>query len=47
MESGIPGRLEPAVDTTLVEGLDTELIIEKDCGEDNICVPDLHITARP
>uniref|UniRef100_A0A914LSE6 Integrin alpha-2 domain-containing protein n=2 Tax=Meloidogyne TaxID=189290 RepID=A0A914LSE6_MELIC len=47
VESGIPGRLEPAVDTTLVEGLDTELIIEKDCGEDNICVPDLHITARP
>uniref|UniRef100_A0A1I8B8M8 Integrin_alpha2 domain-containing protein n=1 Tax=Meloidogyne hapla TaxID=6305 RepID=A0A1I8B8M8_MELHA len=47
VESGTPGRLEPAVDTTLVEGLDTELIIEKDCGEDNICVPDLHITARP
>lgn len=39
--------LEPAVDTTLGDSLDTELIIEKDCGEDNVCIPDLHINAQP
>lgn len=24
-----------------------QLIIEKNCGDDNICVPDLQITAKP
>lgn len=40
--------LEPAVDTTLPNssGFVTELTIEKDCGDDNICVPDLQINAQ-
>uniref|UniRef100_A0A7E4WBD7 Integrin_alpha2 domain-containing protein n=1 Tax=Panagrellus redivivus TaxID=6233 RepID=A0A7E4WBD7_PANRE len=38
--------LEPAVDTTLPEAFTTDLIIEKDCGEDNVCIPDLQMTAK-
>uniref|UniRef100_A0A914YIK9 Integrin alpha-2 domain-containing protein n=1 Tax=Panagrolaimus superbus TaxID=310955 RepID=A0A914YIK9_9BILA len=39
--------LEPAVDTTLPQAFTTELVIEKDCGEDNVCIPDLQMTAKP
>uniref|UniRef100_A0A914I6I6 Integrin alpha-2 domain-containing protein n=1 Tax=Globodera rostochiensis TaxID=31243 RepID=A0A914I6I6_GLORO len=47
VERGGAGVLEPAVDTT-TDGaaMETELIIEKNCGEDNICVPDLHVQAH-
>ncbi|CAD5219487.1 unnamed protein product [Bursaphelenchus xylophilus] len=41
-----PGQLEPAVDTTLPQAFVTELTIEKDCGDDNVCVPDLQVRAR-
>lgn len=40
------GELEPAVDTTLPQSFETELTIEKDCGDDNVCVPDLKIFAQ-
>uniref|UniRef100_A0AC34PUH9 Integrin alpha-2 domain-containing protein n=1 Tax=Panagrolaimus sp. JU765 TaxID=591449 RepID=A0AC34PUH9_9BILA len=39
--------LEPAIDTTLPQTFTTELVIEKDCGEDNVCVPDLQMVATP
>lgn len=39
--------LEPAMDTTEGSVLETELVIEKNCGEDNVCVPDLQIHAHP
>lgn len=38
--------LEPAIDTTLPQSFVTELTIEKDCGDDNVCVPDLQINAQ-
>jgi hypothetical protein len=38
--------LEPAIDTTMPQSFVTELTIEKDCGDDNICVPDLQINAQ-
>ena len=38
--------LEPAIDTTEGQSFVTELTIEKDCGDDNICVPDLQINAQ-
>uniref|UniRef100_A0A914C2S2 Integrin alpha-2 domain-containing protein n=1 Tax=Acrobeloides nanus TaxID=290746 RepID=A0A914C2S2_9BILA len=37
--------LEPAVDTTLPQSFTTELTVEKDCGEDNVCIPDLQMNA--
>ncbi|KAI1728998.1 integrin alpha domain-containing protein [Ditylenchus destructor] len=39
------GGLEPAADNTLPQNFETELTIEKDCGDDNVCVPDLQIHA--
>ncbi|KAL3124105.1 hypothetical protein niasHT_004694 [Heterodera trifolii] len=47
VEKGGAGVLEPAVDTTEGAQMETELVIEKNCGEDNICVPDLHVQAYP
>lgn len=41
-----PGQLEPAVDTTLPQAFVTELTIEKDCGDDNVCIPDLQVSAK-
>lgn len=41
------GGLEPAVDTTLPTSFETELVVEKDCGDDNVCIPDLQISAKP
>ncbi|KAH7714626.1 integrin alpha pat-2 [Aphelenchoides avenae] len=41
------GQLKPAIDTTLPTTFDSELIVEKDCGEDNVCTPDLQVHAEP
>ncbi|KAK0416580.1 hypothetical protein QR680_012572 [Steinernema hermaphroditum] len=40
-----PGYFEPALDTTLPQTFTTELVIDKNCGPDNECTPDLQVHA--
>ncbi len=42
----VSGQLEPAIDTTVPQALIGELAIDKNCGSDEQCVPDLSVSAR-
>uniref|UniRef100_A0A914VMX4 Integrin alpha-2 domain-containing protein n=1 Tax=Plectus sambesii TaxID=2011161 RepID=A0A914VMX4_9BILA len=40
------GQLEPALDTTVPQALTAEVDIQRNCGSDNECVPDLELAAK-